>query len=187
MGASRQVCTIQRTAQFRGLRADAIRPYSSGGEAAAIHRTAQLRTLREAESLPYRTQKLSVFSVYVTGRVREPTCGYNPRASLSGGTAARLRNFRFSLCTLPGGSGNQRIGTSSVRHCPAALPPASTASKCFADYQLLCELLILRLEIRIFYGYNGVCVFVIGKLNHWKISRLSERQSYGAARCGCRL
>ena len=58
-----------------------------------------------------------------------------------------------------GGSGNQRIGTSSVRHCPAALPPASTASKCFADYQLLCELLILRLEIRIFYGYNSVCVF----------------------------
>ena len=98
-----------------------------------------------------------------------------------------LRSFRFSLCTLPGGSGSQRIGTSSVRHCPAALPPVSTASKCFADYQLLCELLILRLEIRIFYGYNSVCVFVIGKLNHWKISRLSEKQSYGAARCGCQL
>ena len=70
-----------------------------------------------------------------------------------------LRSFRFSLCTLPGGSENQRIDTSPVRHCPAALPPAFTASKCFADYQLLCELLILRLEIRIFYGYNGVCVF----------------------------
>ena len=130
----------------------AARPYSLGGEAAAIHRTAQLRTLREAKSLPYRTQKLSVFSMYVTGRVREPTCGYNPRASLSGGTAARpyslggeaaaihrtaqlrtlreakslpyrLRSFRFSLCTLPGRFGNQRIGTGSVRHYPAALPP----------------------------------------------------------------
>ena len=74
--------TIHPTAQFRGLRADAIRPYSLGGEATAIQRTAQLRTLREAKSLPYRTQKLSVFSVYVTGRVREPTCGYNPRAAL---------------------------------------------------------------------------------------------------------
>ena len=81
--------TIHPTAQFRGLRADSIRPYSLGGEAAAIHRTTQLRAFREAKSLPYRTQKLSVFSVYVTGRVREPTCGYNPRASLSGGTAAR--------------------------------------------------------------------------------------------------
>ena len=141
------------------LRADSIRPYSLGGEAAAIHRTTQLRAFREAKSLPYRTQKLSVFSVYVTGWVREPTCGYNPRAALSGGIAARLRNFRFSLCTLPGGSGNQRIGTSSVRHCLAALPPAATASKCFADYQLLCELFILRLEIRIFCGYNSVCDF----------------------------
>ena len=70
-----------------------------------------------------------------------------------------LRSFRFSLCTLPGGSGNQRVGTIPVRHCPAALPPASTASKCFADYQLLCELLILRLEIRVFYGYNSTYDF----------------------------
>ena len=45
--------TIHPTAQFRELRADSIRPYSSGGEAAAIQRTAQLRTLREAKSLPY--------------------------------------------------------------------------------------------------------------------------------------
>lgn len=29
--------------------------------------------------------------------------------------------------------------------------------------------------------------FVIGKLNHWKISRLSEKQSYVAARGGCQL
>ncbi len=36
------------------LRADSIRPYSLGGETAAIQRTAQLRTLREAKSLPYR-------------------------------------------------------------------------------------------------------------------------------------
>ena len=35
------------------LRADSIRPYSLGGEAAAIHRTARLRQLREAKSLPY--------------------------------------------------------------------------------------------------------------------------------------
>ena len=35
------------------LRADFIRPYSLGGEAAAIHRTAQLRGFREAKSLPY--------------------------------------------------------------------------------------------------------------------------------------
>ena len=89
MGASRQVCTIQRTVQFRELRADSIRPYSSGGEAAAIQRTAQMRTLREAKSLPYRTQKLSVFSVYVTGRVREPTYRYKLRTALSGGIAAR--------------------------------------------------------------------------------------------------
>jgi len=45
--------TIHPTVQFRGLRADAIRPYGLGGEAAAIHRTTQLRTLREAKSLPY--------------------------------------------------------------------------------------------------------------------------------------
>ncbi len=45
--------TIHPTAQFRGLRADSIRPYSLGGEAAAIQRTAQLCTLREAKSLPY--------------------------------------------------------------------------------------------------------------------------------------
>ena len=81
------------------LRADSIRPYGSGGEAAAIHRTTQLRALREAKSLPYRTQKLSVFSVYVTGEVREPTCGYNPRASLSGGTAARLYSLKM-FCRL---------------------------------------------------------------------------------------
>ena len=37
-----------------------------------------------------------------------------------------LRSFRFSLCTLPGGFGNQRVGTIPVRHCPAALPPAPT-------------------------------------------------------------
>ena len=71
-------------------RADSIRPYSLGGEAAAIYRTAQLRTLREAKSLPYRTQKLSVFSMYVTGRVREPTDRYRLRAALSGGIAAPL-------------------------------------------------------------------------------------------------
>ena len=35
------------------LRADSIRPYSLGGEAAAIQRTALLRSLREAKSLPY--------------------------------------------------------------------------------------------------------------------------------------
>ena len=35
------------------LRADSIRPYSLGGEAAAIHQTARLRQLREAKSLPY--------------------------------------------------------------------------------------------------------------------------------------
>ena len=45
--------TIHPTVQFRELRADAIRPYSLGGEAAAIQRTARLRTLREAKSLPY--------------------------------------------------------------------------------------------------------------------------------------
>ena len=80
--------TIHPTAQFRGLRADSIRPYSLGGEAAAIQRTAQLRTLREAKSLPY-----------------------------------RLRSFRFISVSLPGRFGNQRIGTGSVRHCLAALPP----------------------------------------------------------------
>ena len=37
---------------------------------------------------PYRTQKLSVFSVYVTGRVREPTDRYKLRAAV-----ARLRLF----------------------------------------------------------------------------------------------
>ena len=74
-------------------------PYSSGGEAAAIHRTTQLRAFREAKSLPYRTQKLSVFSVYVTGEVREPTCGYNPRAALSGGIAARLYSLKM-FCRL---------------------------------------------------------------------------------------
>ena len=37
-----------------------------------------------------------------------------------------LRSFRFSLCTLPGGFGNQRVGTIPVRHYPAALPPAPT-------------------------------------------------------------
>ena len=35
------------------LRADSIRPYSLGGEAAAIQRTARLRGVREAKSLPY--------------------------------------------------------------------------------------------------------------------------------------
>ena len=50
----------------------------------------------------------------------------------------------------------QRTAQSCQLRASAA---ASTASKCFADYQLLCELLILRLEIRIFYGYNSVCVF----------------------------
>lgn len=30
-------------------------------------------------------------------------------------------------------------------------------------------------------------IFVIGKLNHWQISRLSEKQSYGAAQCGGQL
>ena len=35
------------------LRADSIRPYSLGGEAAAIHRTTQLRAFQEAKSLPY--------------------------------------------------------------------------------------------------------------------------------------
>ena len=34
-----------------------------------------------------------------------------------------LRSFRFSLCTLPGGFGNQRVGTIPVRHYPAELPP----------------------------------------------------------------
>ena len=37
-------------------------------------------------------------------------------------TPTGLRSFQFSLCTLPGGSGNQRIGTSSVRYYPAASP-----------------------------------------------------------------
>ena len=30
-------------------------------------------------------------------------------------------------------------------------------------------------------------IFVIGKLNHWQISRLSEKQSDGAAQCGGQL
>ena len=57
------------------------------------------------------------------GRVREPTYRYKPRAVLSGGIAARPRSFRFISVSLPGRFGNQRIGTGSVRHCPAALPP----------------------------------------------------------------
>ena len=36
-------------------------------------------------------------------------------------SAAKI--LRFPLCALPGGLGNRRIGTSSVRHNPAALPP----------------------------------------------------------------
>ena len=45
--------TIHPTAQFRGLRADSIRPYSLGGEAAAIQRTAQFRGLRADSIRPY--------------------------------------------------------------------------------------------------------------------------------------
>ena len=37
-----------------------------------------------------RTQKLSVFSAYVTWRVREPTYRHKLRAALSGGIAARV-------------------------------------------------------------------------------------------------
>ena len=135
------------------LRADSIRPYSSGGEAAAIHRTTQLRALREAKSLPYRTQKLSVFSVYVTGRVREPTYRYKPRAALSGGIAARLRSFRFISVSLPGRFGNQRIGTGSVRHCPAALPPPFCIS--FREAWP-------RLVFFTFTGYNALVTFLKG-------------------------
>ena len=35
--------------------------------------------------------------------------------------------FRSRRWAMPGGSGNQRIGTGSVRHCLAALPPGSEA------------------------------------------------------------
>ena len=91
-GATSDIVPFNERLCLVRLRADSIRPYGLGGEAAAIQRTAQLRTLREAKSLPYRTQKLSVF-----------------------------------LCTLPGGSGNQRIDTSPVRHYPAATSrPAQT-------------------------------------------------------------
>ena len=42
-----------------------------------------------------------------------------------------VRAKRFLSGNEPGGSGNQRIGTSPVRHCPAVLPlskfPVSTA------------------------------------------------------------
>ena len=44
------------------LRADSIRPYSLGGEAAAIQRTAQLRGLREAKSLPYGEESVVPYS-----------------------------------------------------------------------------------------------------------------------------
>ena len=133
-----------------------------------------------------------------------------------------LRSFRFSLCTLPGGSGNQRIDTSPVRHYPAELPPGSEAfgflcvryragsgtnvwvqSLCVTVWRHCRPPLQPQNVLQIInscanylfsvlkFGYSmdiiAYVIFVIGKLNHWQISRLSEKQSYGAARCGCQL
>ena len=49
MGASRQVCTIQRTAQFRELRADSIRPDSG------VYKTAALQSAHPPEPIIFRS------------------------------------------------------------------------------------------------------------------------------------
>ena len=64
------------------LRADSIRPYSLGGEAAAIQQTAQLRTLREAKSLPYRLRSFRFISVSSPGGGGNQRIGKNPAAPL---------------------------------------------------------------------------------------------------------
>ena len=153
MGASRQVCTIQRTAQFRGLRADSIRPYSSGGEAAAIHRTAQLRTLREAKSLPYRTQKLSVFSVYVTGRVREPTYRYKPPCGIIRRHCRPAQKLSVFSVYVTG-----RVREPTYRYKPRAALSGGTAAPLCISFREAWP----RLVFFTFTGYNALVTFLKG-------------------------
>ena len=65
---------------------------------------------------------LATLSSFPPGEAKEAS----PQRVANLATPTGLRSFRFSLCTLPGGFGNQRVGTIPVRHCPAALPPAPT-------------------------------------------------------------
>ena len=146
--------TTQRTAQFRGLRADAIRPYSCGGRAADGSTASRPHRWRipfiQPLSFAGCGRILSAPTVWV-GKLLpfiQPLsfagCGRILSAHSLGGEAAaiqrtaqlrtlreakslpyRLRSFRFISVSLPGRFGNQRIGTGSVRHCPAALPPLS--------------------------------------------------------------
>ena len=83
---------------------------SQGGCAARVAKLATPTWLRS----------FSVYERVVTGRVKEATYRYKPRAALSDGFAAagrqvgdpyRLRSFRFMSVSLPSGSGNYRMGT----------------------------------------------------------------------------
>ena len=80
---------------------------TNGSVPSGFGRMLSAPTVRVGKLLPFSEQ----LSCVHFGRLRASPTG--------------LRSFRFSLCTLPGGSGNQRIGTSPVRHYPAALPPGS--------------------------------------------------------------
>ena len=87
---------------------EAIRFYHSSNRSVSWASGGSAPTVRVGKLLPFSEQ----LSCVHFGRLRASPTG--------------LRSFRFSLCTLPGGFGNQRVGTIPVRHCPAALPPAPT-------------------------------------------------------------
>ena len=100
---------IAKKSSFPSGEAEGKKPY-----AFTIHPTAQFRGLRADSIRPYSLGGEAA-AIHRTAQLRT----LREAKSLP----YRLRSFRFISVSLPGGSGNQRIGTSPVRHYPAALPP----------------------------------------------------------------
>ena len=80
---------------------------------------------------------------------------------------------RFLSSNEPGGSGNRRIGTSPVRHCPAALPPRADSIRPYREgtfYFTLCyfefsSVLIYRGHCAIYSTLSSPTEFIIFSKN----------------------
>ena len=119
-----------------------------------------------------------------TIRLQQPT-EYTPSASHSLSSSLR-EGAKGTSCQRAGQGTNVLVQALCVivwRHCRPLLQPQNGLQIINSCANYLFSVLKFRYSMDII----ACVIFVIGKLNHWQISRLSEKQSYGAAQCGGQL
>ena len=119
-----------------------------------------------------------------TIRLQQPT-EYTPSASHSLSSSLR-EGAKGTSCQRAGQGTNvlvQALCVTVWRHCRPPLQPQNVLQIINSCANYLFSVLKFGYSMDII----AYVIFVIGKLNHWQISRLSEKQSYGAAQCGGQL